>query len=214
MDVINTNYESESNFGKEDEKVSWLSPAEVAQTMRKYFQTGQYKLISHVMGTLVVFFLVGMRVEAMIATTGIYDPSENTWELNLAASFWWQTTWYMLFIIIGCVILMLFQSRKHRTTISEQSVFVSAVLDILLSGACLAILMIAETQRCCEIEPYDNIYILDDLGYRSLAETDTYEATTGDEYALSELTILFCSTDLLYIVSILYTIYVSASRQH
>jgi hypothetical protein len=116
---------------------------------RDYFSGHSYHTVSHVFGSLIAFFLVGHRVEVMLATSGAIDPSENTWELPLNTIFWMETVWYAFFIIAGALILLLFLPVQDKS-VDQRVVITSALLDILLSGACLAILFLAEAQRCCD----------------------------------------------------------------
>jgi hypothetical protein len=116
---------------------------------RDYFLSHRYHTFSHVFGSLVAFFLVGHRVEVMLAASGAIDYSKNTWELPLNTIFWMETVWYAFFIIAGALILLLFLPVQDKS-VDQRVVITSALLDILLAGACLAILFLAEAQRCCD----------------------------------------------------------------
>eukprot|EP00980_Cylindrotheca_fusiformis_P005216 scaffold1118_cov135-Cylindrotheca_fusiformis.AAC.14 len=135
----------ESNL---DIKRTW-NLGKMVKVARDYFLDDRYHTISHVFGSLIVFFLVGHRLEVMLSKTGAVDPSENTWELDLGVSFWIETFWLAFFIIAGTLILLLFLPVEEKST-NHRVVITSAVLDILLSCACLAILFLAEAQRCCD----------------------------------------------------------------
>ena len=150
-----------------------LSPSEIRKNAKIYFLSGRYRTTTAVFGTLVVFFLIGNRVEAMIASTGVIDPSDNTWELNLFSSFWWEVTWYMVFILIGFIILFLFPLSKSKYG-AEQTIVASAVMDILLSAFCLSLLVVAEIQRCCVEEDAE--------------DGETFDFANSDNYVDSECT--------------------------
>lgn len=156
-----------------------LSPEAIRKRLNAYFVGPLYPVFSHVFGSVVVFFLIGMRIEAMNAATGAFDPSENTWELKLKASFWWQATWYMLFIC-GDVLAMWSVHSSQCRSIPERRLFVAAVLDLLLAALCLTLLFVAEAQRCCEDEYYEL------GGYRrALVRLLAGEEAAGDDYAAS-----------------------------
>ena len=178
--------EMKANLYHEDE--TWvvrlgkhLTPTAIEKHVKQYLLSNMYKTITHVFGTLVVFFLIGMRVESMNAVTNAYDPSENTWELNLRASFLWQLIWYIAFISVNLLTLFLF-GRSNTKSIGEKTLITSAVLDTFLSGGCLALLCVAEVQRCCEKEFYDEVD-----ADRYLAEYDyDYAVKAYDEKGYGE----------------------------
>eukprot|EP00980_Cylindrotheca_fusiformis_P005218 scaffold1118_cov135-Cylindrotheca_fusiformis.AAC.16 len=146
----------DTNKVEENQKSqSSCSSSDVIKHSRNYFLGNRYHTFSHVFGSLFAFFLVGHRVEVMLSDSGAIDPSENTWELGLGYIFWMQTGWYALFLGAGFLILLLFlpiqeKSFDHRVLIT------STLLDILLSSACLAILFLAEAQRCCDDDEVDS----------------------------------------------------------
>jgi len=116
---------------------------------RSYFLGHRYHTFSHVFGSLVCFFLLGHRVEVMLSATGAIERSENTWELDLSISFWVQAIWYGLFILSSILILILFLPIKVKS-MDDKAIIIAGLIDFLLSGGCLAILLLAETQRCCD----------------------------------------------------------------
>jgi len=127
---------------------------ELIVIVRDFFLSQRYRTTSHIFGTLVAFFIVGDRVEVMLSTTGAIERSDNTWELTLRIAFWMETIWYGFFIFNGFLILSLFLpvNNKHK---EERVAIIAAVLDIFLSAGCLAILFLAERQRCCDTDEFD-----------------------------------------------------------
>ncbi len=130
-----------------------LAPTSIKKQLHDIFMSERYPLISHVFGSIVVFFLIGMRVETFNAVLGLYDQSENTWELRLNVSFWWQATWYMLFVIVSALVMWSVHPTENKS-IAAKRIFAAAVIDLFLSTACLTLLFVAESQRCCEDETY------------------------------------------------------------
>lgn len=49
-------------------------------TMVHFLRSRTYRLISGVFGTMLVFFVIGMRIEAFLIETGVMPDSENTWQ--------------------------------------------------------------------------------------------------------------------------------------
>ena len=48
--------------------------------LRDFMQTQNYRLMSGVFGTMIAFFLVGMRVEAFLIESGTISDNQNTWQ--------------------------------------------------------------------------------------------------------------------------------------
>ena len=48
--------------------------------MVQFLRSRTYRLISGVFGTMLVFFVIGMRIEAFLIETGVMPDSENTWQ--------------------------------------------------------------------------------------------------------------------------------------
>jgi len=70
---------------------------------------------------------------------------------NLSSSFWWEVSWLSLFIIISIISCFLFS----RDCVANDTLHlaVASVSDIILSVSCLALLLWAEVQRCCQSDP-------------------------------------------------------------
>jgi hypothetical protein len=134
-----------------------FKPEAVKERLKNHFLGKGYLTVSHIFGTLICFFLVGQRVEAMLATTGVTDHSDNTSELKLEISFWWQMTWHILFLAGSGMMYSLLPKPQHES-LKDRALRLSVALDILITGACLTLLLVAESQRCCEEEdtPYDD----------------------------------------------------------
>jgi len=133
---------------KMSDAMSNLSPAILRLKFRRYFMSKRYHTISHVFGSVVVYFLIGNRIEAFLAVERIIKNSDQTWEIKLNVSFWWQATWYMLFILASFMVFALIRPTKTSPK-AERVAVIAAVLDLILSGSCLAILLYAEADRCC-----------------------------------------------------------------
>ncbi|KAL3920550.1 MAG: hypothetical protein SGILL_003206 [Bacillariaceae sp.] len=140
-----------------------LSPSNLARNARLYFLGPSYPSVSHVFGTLIVFFIIGHRVEAFVAKSGnIIRVDSFGWATNLLNMYWSIVVWLTCFVIADLMVLMLFPLRKCKDP-REKSLAVSALIDLLLTGTVMVLLFVAEAQRCCTDEG-------DSSGTRMLAD--------------------------------------------
>lgn len=129
----------------------------LSESLRHYFLSQKYRMVSAVFGAVLCFFLVGMRVEILLIKSCVMPDHENTWHIELKDStfwmdhttFWMETAWLCCFITVGFYNAFVFRPG-HAFSNKERSRFVSSLLDIVLSSTCLILLMVAESQRCCE----------------------------------------------------------------
>jgi len=120
----------------------------LSERARYYFLSQKYRMISAVFGTVLCFFLIGMRVETFMIASCIMPDSTNTWHIDLSMTFWMETAWLCCFIAVGFYNMYVFRPG-HVFSNKERSQFAGAVLDVILSTACLILLMLAESRRCC-----------------------------------------------------------------
>jgi hypothetical protein len=166
------------------ELIQHFTPAGVIKHMKGFFLSEAYQTVSHVFGTLVVFFLIGQRVEAMNASSGAYAPSDNTWELELKASYWWEAVWYGLFIGIDLLVMILFLPARVRSVAfsgPERKLLVATAFDLMLSVGCLAVLLVAELQRCCDVDVDEERYLADETGFGSDFEDVPHNGTDSED---------------------------------
>jgi hypothetical protein len=129
-----------------------LTPVALIQHVKSYFKGSVYRALSHVFGTMVVFFFIGFRVEAMIAKTGVFFEPESSWSSSLMLGFWFEASWLFCFAIMDFTILILLPFAKCESR-HDLCLNVAAIADILLSGMTMTLLFVAESQRCCYDEP-------------------------------------------------------------
>ena len=120
----------------------------LSERARHYFLSERYRMISHVFGTILCFFFVGMRVETLLIASCVMPDSNTTWHINRSTAFWMETVWLVCFILAGFYNTFSFRPG-HVFSNKERSLFISAIMDIMLSSLCLMLLMLAEGQRCC-----------------------------------------------------------------
>jgi hypothetical protein len=124
-----------------------LEPSVILTHLKAYYSGDLYPTISHIFGTSVVFFLIGMRIESMLEATDVIDASNNTWELTLGSSYWWQFGMYGGFLVNAVLILILFAPTFREKGFSRKATL-AAMLDILLTMLCMVILYRSEVVRC------------------------------------------------------------------
>jgi hypothetical protein len=128
----------------------YFSPSVLIRDARLYFLGSSYPPVSHVFGTLIVFFIIGHRVEAFVAKSGfIIQVDSFGWATNLLNMYWSVVVWLTCFVIADLMILMLFPLRKCKHP-REKTLAIAAVIDLLLTGTVMILLFVAEAQRCCK----------------------------------------------------------------
>eukprot|EP00934_Nitzschia_sp_Nitz4_P003479 Nitzschia sp. Nitz4//scaffold93_size78505//21682//26953//NITZ4_005417-RA/size78505-augustus-gene-0.48-mRNA-1//-1//CDS//3329560279//3469//frame0 len=159
-------------YAKLQNRFSLLS---IKKSWQSYYVSERYVVLSHVFGTIAVFFLIGMRVEAMNAITGHFDPSDNTWELSLSNSFWAEVAWYSMFILNN--LLLFWAVSGEYQSMEDRKATLAALIDMVLTLTCLTCLLIAESKRCCDDpEDYENGY------YGNSSSHDDYYYSDHDDY--------------------------------
>lgn len=124
--------------------------------IRSFLDTHKYRLFSGIFGTIVCFFLIGMRVEVLNIKTGRVDDDENTWHIaDLKTVFYWEVSWLGMFVCMSMLTMFLFRPRSCSP--KRYDMVWAGGLDIMLSGLCLGLLMWSEVERCCseQVTNYD-----------------------------------------------------------
>ncbi|KAI2490549.1 hypothetical protein MHU86_24027 [Fragilaria crotonensis] len=116
---------------------------------RAYFRGRSYILVSSLLGTMVCFFIVGMRLEAMLIETGVLVNNDNTWHLEAQVSFWVEFGLLTCFIFGDFVILYIFRPGRMFDN-RDRRVFVSTIIDLSICVTCIGCLTGAQVQRCCD----------------------------------------------------------------
>lgn len=120
----------------------------LSESARYYFLSQRYRMISAVFGTVLCFFFVGMRVEIMLIRSCLMPDWGNTWHIQLNTTFWMETSWLCMFIVVGVYNMKIFRPGNVFSN-KERSQFISAILDVIISSLCLVLLYLAESRRCC-----------------------------------------------------------------
>jgi hypothetical protein len=172
-----------------------------SDTVRHLLMHKKYETASHVFGTIVVFFLISQRIESMLALTYVIDDSSNTWNMTIFVGFWWIFAMLSLFLLESFLTFILFSpgpsndaahgTKQSNNNYKHRRLVVAAAIDTVISGACMALLFLAEMQRCCNEEDNEHDYIDNlahnlhyDGNYRMLAGKDKdkdgyYEESAG-----------------------------------
>jgi hypothetical protein len=138
---------------QEEDKIRKSMPPTPKRTLfesaRDYFRGRRYKVVSSLFGTMICFFFVGMRLEAVMIETGVINDSENTWNLAASVSFWIEFLLLTCFILGDFFILYLFRHEKSVNN-RDRRVFVTAIIDLCICAGCWGFLVGAQVQRCCD----------------------------------------------------------------
>jgi hypothetical protein len=127
----------------------------LARVASLYFVSNSYQAVSHVFGTLVVFFFIGHRVEAFVELSGLLIES-NSYVSTLMIFYWAEVVFLTFFIMADLIIVILFHPWKSIDS-HKKAVSVSARLDLILSGTVMILLFVSEAQRCCRDESPENL---------------------------------------------------------
>jgi hypothetical protein len=150
-----------SLHGKPTGNDSWshvLSPPVLKERLRKYLTGKRYVSIDHVIGTLFCFYLVGSRVEILLHGSNIVPAGDQSIVLKSHYSFWAEIVWFFAFLAGAVSIILLVPKSMQHDNSKVKALVVSAWLDIFITGSCLAFLLVAESQRCCEEDEKDSNY--------------------------------------------------------
>ena len=126
-------------------------PTYLFDAMKDYFSGPKYPVVSAVFGTLVCFWVVGQRIEELLLATGALPDLKNTFQFPLNVSFWWETAFLACFILVSSFVALAFGFGR-ATSNHERTLSLAGFLDVVLASTCLALLMIAEAQRCYCVE--------------------------------------------------------------
>lgn len=138
-----------------------------SEQLKSFFIGLKYRRLSAVFGTLLVFFLLGTRMELILLKTCKIKDNENTWDyISLKSTFIMTTLWLCGFIIESSILIYTFYNSRFNSMVA------AGLFDILLTIACLSIFLAAESQRCCDCEGYIN--------HRMLVTNDGYNTETCD----------------------------------
>jgi len=113
--------------------------AAIFRQTRLYFVGSGYPDVSHVIGTSIVFYLVGNRIHMMLKMSE--GGLEQVW-------FWLEVFMLVCFMVADFLIFFLFPFWKCKSE-SERRLVVATVMDFLIVSTILVLFIVAEEQRCC-----------------------------------------------------------------
>lgn len=157
----------------------------IYEEYRKYFSSRRYMSNSALFGTMVCFFLVGMRIEAILLNTGVIKDNDNTYHLEPRITFWIELFLFSCFLVADTIMLYMFRPNAAENN-TDRKTYTAAIIDFCINSACLSFLVVAELQRCCDEDAYDS--------YRFLAGAyDEKDSSYGDDnYGYDKIEIECC----------------------
>ena len=105
------------------------------------------------------------RVEGFDMVEGFLIDYQNTFHLPLTTCFWLETAWYCIMLTEQLVTIVVF-TRNHNS-----NEIIKSIVGLMIVSTCFALLMVAETKRCCVQDDSEEVS-------RLLAAS----GSTGEEY--------------------------------
>ena len=200
-DASDYNYQRYASFYEEEEEERLSCSARLARLnnrLRRFFLSKSYTFVTHMLGTTMGFFLIGMRVEGFLKEQCIIPEDDHSWDMALYMDFWFVVTWLLLFLLVSTYKIFLFPAYNGKETGEGEEIygskrehwiiFLAASLDVFISCACLMIFFGAEIERCCdgdEYPIYKDSQSTSDYGYsddHGYGEDLAYNSTSSDSY--------------------------------
>lgn len=114
------------------------------ERMKGFYMSWKYRRMSAVFGTLLIFFLLGIRLELILLETCEIEDNENTWNfISLRSTFILTTLWLCGFIMESSYMVYTFWTPAISAAVA------AGIFDIILSVVCLCLFLVAESDRCC-----------------------------------------------------------------
>jgi len=119
------------------------------QKLQDFFVSTKYCYLSGLLGNMVCFFLVNLRIEFLL----VYGDGLQikTWlfaKLNPSVFFWIELTWLLFFIVESAGMIYLFS--KHSGKHPSVGMQLSGIFGFSLALTCAVLLLVAEAQRSAE----------------------------------------------------------------
>eukprot|EP00592_Proboscia_alata_P028224 CAMPEP_0194443704 /NCGR_PEP_ID=MMETSP0176-20130528/126855_1 /TAXON_ID=216777 /ORGANISM="Proboscia alata, Strain PI-D3" /LENGTH=1020 /DNA_ID=CAMNT_0039269993 /DNA_START=434 /DNA_END=3496 /DNA_ORIENTATION=+ len=115
------------------------------EKFRTFFVSRTYKFFDGLCGTMLCFWLVGMRTDVLLVASDIVNESENTFDLEVYLAFWWEFGMLSLFVSISIFTFFLFFVFNRGQITSTYCL--ASFFDVIISSACLFILILSEVHR-------------------------------------------------------------------
>ena len=143
---------------------------DILERIKLFLQSWNYKLLSFLLGSMVGFFLLGMRIESLLIEDDILKNSNNTYQFDLIQSFWLLFMSLLLQSLEGLAFVCLFYKDREK-----RHFVYSGVFGAVVGFVSLALLVIAESKRSNgpfgdrkdggvgQIEPWVAILLLRDM---------------------------------------------------
>lgn len=123
-------------------------PFSLNKFLSSTFVSPSYRFVSHVLGTMICFFLVAMRVEGFLQKKCTVPEDDYSWDLPLQWSFLLELIWLCISLFISVVVLITF-AYKAETNRREYKAIIAALMNVAIVSTCLGLLLAAESERCC-----------------------------------------------------------------
>eukprot|EP00555_Chaetoceros_dichaeta_P012134 CAMPEP_0198258792 /NCGR_PEP_ID=MMETSP1447-20131203/8120_1 /TAXON_ID=420782 /ORGANISM="Chaetoceros dichaeta, Strain CCMP1751" /LENGTH=1362 /DNA_ID=CAMNT_0043946001 /DNA_START=42 /DNA_END=4130 /DNA_ORIENTATION=+ len=142
------------------------------ERLQNIYLSFNYRVASTVFGTMLAFFILTFRMDAILLETCTIDDNQNNWNIiSRTGCFWLNVVLLCLFIIESLTMCILFGKRKLKPDI-----IIAGAFDLILSGICLGLLLWAELERCCECtDGYNDRSLAQENGDGNFTCSDTVQ---------------------------------------
>ena len=156
LDVLSRNFDTQTFVSdSEDIPAAESNERKVIEDARKitscnekfraFFVSRIYKFFDGLCGTMLCFWLVGMRTDVFLVASDIVNESKNTFDLEVYLAFWWEFGMLSLFVSISiCTFFLFFVFNRGQIT---STYCLASFFDVIISSACLFILILSEVHR-------------------------------------------------------------------
>lgn len=126
------------------------------EQMCAFFNGSLFRIASQVGGTMICFFIAAMRVEGFLQVQCIVPEDDYSWDLPLKWSFVLESAWLVTALFTTVILIFTFSGKEGEWKRHDWNTFVAGLLNLVIVTVCLALLFLAEAQRCCDGEDFDN----------------------------------------------------------
>ncbi|CAB9519999.1 expressed unknown protein [Seminavis robusta] len=197
-DVDEINYHQYGSFYDDEGELYGLARLNrFNDSMRKFYLSRRYGFVTHLLGSMGCFFIIGMRIEGFLKQSCIIPVEDHSWEFSLKTCFALVTTFLIFFLVASVYMIILFPAYRDDCEVDiigcskrvQWLRFVAAVIDMIISFTCLMLFFGAEAARCCNGNEYPSeSYYPDEHGYDAANDSkygdeskEPYQ-TTHDNY--------------------------------
>jgi hypothetical protein len=138
----------------------------ISEQVQQYFRSQKNILVFNILVTSSEFFLIAKRVETFSLEHGIIADRVGSFGYSLDVTFWTVRVLLELFISTSLVTIFIttaYRIGNNKNDVEDEEdkrLCIAAIIDYIISGICLIIFFVAESQRCCTTTTIDHVRFL------------------------------------------------------